>query len=307
MNKMLAIGVGAVLLLLLLVFSTTYTVSFHEVAIKRTMGKSDADDVSTDPGLKFKLPIVQDEAKYDTRLQILESPLEEIALSDGQQVAVKAYLLWRVDPGDALTFDSSYGSIEAAERAMRDPFTAAMGGALSKRGFDQLVGPNHELAQAEMEIKNMMAVPGITADQVGISQIMLPERTSNTVVRRMDATRARLAEALRTQGVARAQAITSGANTDSDKILAFADAHASNIRSQGQEKARDYMERMSDEEELAIFLAWLDALEVSLSTNTSYVLDGNVFPWHVLNPNAPVDQNGIPVPSSGFGTPGVGE
>ena len=38
MNKLLAIGVAAILVLLLLVFSTTYTVSFHEVAIQQTVG-----------------------------------------------------------------------------------------------------------------------------------------------------------------------------------------------------------------------------------------------------------------------------
>ena len=89
MNKLLAIGVGALLLLVLVVFSTTYTVSFHEVAIKRTFRESSSDSVKTEPGLKFKWPIFQDSKKYDTRLQILESPQDEILLADDQQVVVK--------------------------------------------------------------------------------------------------------------------------------------------------------------------------------------------------------------------------
>ena len=73
MNKMIAIVAGVLLLLLLLIFSTTYTVSFHEIAISRTFSKSTVDDVITEPGLKFKLPVVQDKTKYDARLQLLSS------------------------------------------------------------------------------------------------------------------------------------------------------------------------------------------------------------------------------------------
>jgi regulator of protease activity HflC (stomatin/prohibitin superfamily) len=79
--------------ILLLVFSTTYTVSFHEVAIVKTFGHVNRESVKTTPGLKLKWPIVQDKEQFDTRLQIVESPLEEVMLVDGQQVVAKAFLL----------------------------------------------------------------------------------------------------------------------------------------------------------------------------------------------------------------------
>ena len=42
---------------------------------------------------------------------------------------------------------------------------------------------------------------------------------------------------------------------------------------------------MGKDEELAIFLAWLDAVETALSKNTTLVLESDIAPWHLLNIN----------------------
>ena len=116
MNKALAMTVGIALLVLLLLFSMTFTVAYHEVAIKSTFGKSDADDVITEPGLEFKLPIFADRVvKYDTRLQMVDSPEEELQLADGQTIVIRGFLLWRVDRENARQFANSYATVDEAE------------------------------------------------------------------------------------------------------------------------------------------------------------------------------------------------
>ena len=78
MNKAFAVIAGLVLVGLLLLFSATYTVSYNEVAIKTRFGRTSAGSVITDPGLKFKLPVFAERVtKLDTRLQILQTPLED--------------------------------------------------------------------------------------------------------------------------------------------------------------------------------------------------------------------------------------
>ena len=87
MNKPLAIGVGLLLLVVLLLFSTTYTVKYNEVAVKATFGQADADSIVRDAGLHYRLPVFIDEVqKLDTRLQVVESDLEEIETSDDLQL-----------------------------------------------------------------------------------------------------------------------------------------------------------------------------------------------------------------------------
>ena len=80
MNKPIAIVIGLLLLILLLLFSTTYTVRFNEVAIKATFGRTTAGSVVREPGLHFRWPIFIDKVtKLDTRLQLVETPLEAVS------------------------------------------------------------------------------------------------------------------------------------------------------------------------------------------------------------------------------------
>ena len=56
MSKAVAVVVGVLLLVLLVLFSTTYTVRFHEVAVKTRYGKASEQSVVDQPGLHFRLP-----------------------------------------------------------------------------------------------------------------------------------------------------------------------------------------------------------------------------------------------------------
>jgi membrane protease subunit HflC len=305
---MIAIAVGAVLLLILLVFSTTYTVSFHEVAIQRTFGKSSPESVRTEPGLKWKWPIIQDKTEHDTRLQILETTAEEISTADGQQAVVRAFMLWRIDdqtPEGVLAFDQFFRTVDDATQALRAPFVTALTGALSTYQLSDLLGANARLAEAEAKItQNLepLSRNGIQPVAVGISQVVLPERTTSAVVARMQATRQKLAEAKRYQGTALAEGIAASAATRAETIRSFAELRATEIRSEAEANAAKYLQQMSEEEGLAIFLVWLDTLEAALSQNATFILDPNFAPWHLLMLTSGADDDGpIPLPAQGAG------
>ncbi|MHC4989704.1 MAG: SPFH domain-containing protein [Planctomycetota bacterium] len=310
MNKVVAISIGAILLLLLLIFSTTYSVSFHEVAIRRTFGKSTAESVVTDPGLRWKWPIIQETATYDTRLQVHETTSEEISTADGQQIVVKAFLLWRVDdsmPERVLAFDETYNSVEDARDALGAPFLTALTGSLSEYALEDLLGQDNRLAEAETKIVTAMTPltsKGIQPVSVGISQLLLPERTTSAVIARMQATRQKLAEAKRYEGTAAAEGITARAATQAQTIRTFAELRATEIRSEAEASSAKYLQQMSEEENLAIFLVWLDTLEAALSQNATFVLDPNFAPWHLLMLGEESTSDAgdfIPQPSRGTG------
>jgi regulator of protease activity HflC (stomatin/prohibitin superfamily) len=107
-----------------------------------------------------------------------------------------------------------------------------------------------------------------------------------------------LAEAERDRGAAEALRITSEAQTSADKILAFASQRAQEIRARGEEQAAEYLQQMSRDENLAVFLIWLDALEKALSRNTTVILETDFAPWHLMNMDGQEDSEGlIPQPS----------
>ena len=299
MNKAIAIIVGVVLLLMFLLFSMTYTVSFNEVAIKSTFGQADEDSVVTEPGLKFKLPFLADRVeKFDTRLQYLPSPEQEIPTADGQTVVVQAFLMWRVDGDNARQFDRSYGSISEAEGLLDDQLRDALP-AISQFEFDELLGQDSKLAAAEDAILQKLAPlreRGVEPVAVGISQLKLPPKVTRAVLKRMEATRKTLAEGERSVGNSAATRIVSDASTKAEKIRAFARQRAEEIRAKGNVQAAEYLSAMGEDASLAIFLAWLDTLEASLQTSTTAFLPTDFAPFHLLDMNAPIGEGGIPQP-----------
>jgi len=309
MNKPIAIVVGLLLLILLLLFSMTYTVRFSEVAIKATFGRTTDNSVVQEPGLHFRWPIFIDKVtKLDTRLQLVETPLEEITTRDGLQVVVRAFLLWRVDadsPTGPLEFHKRHGTIDDANESLFGEFRTACTGALSEFDFHELFGVESRLEDAEQAIQAKLAAlgeRGIRPVTVGIKQLLLPPRTSKSVLSRMNATRDTLSESERGKGNAEAQSIRSEANTNADKIVAFANQRAEEIRALGEEQAAQYLREMAEDEQLAVFLSWLDALEQSLSDYTTVILPGDIAPWHLMNMGSAVGESPIPQPpTSGRG------
>ena len=77
MRRPIVVVTGIVILLILVLFSMTYTVSFHEVGIKSRFGQTTDESVIREAGLHFRLPFFADSVTLlDTRLKIHQSPLE---------------------------------------------------------------------------------------------------------------------------------------------------------------------------------------------------------------------------------------
>lgn len=304
MTKPLAIIIGLVLLAALLLFSMTFTVNFHEIAVKTRFGKVTEDSVISEPGLHFRLPLFADKVTtFDTRLQLRESPLETVQTADGQQVVVRAYLMWKVrEDGDGpLKFFESYSSVEEANTALGDQFKTAMRSGMSRFSFDDLIGGGSKLSDAETAIKSEMAAvgsKGIEPVNVGISQLILPARTAQAVLNRMHTTRARLSEEQRGKGQAEASALQNRAAAQADKIKAFADRAAAEIRAQGDQDAARYYAMMSEAQDLAVFMQWLDGWKASLSKYTTVVLPSTFAPFNLFNLDSPTNEKGLPIPAT---------
>lgn len=287
MKKTVAIVVGLIVLVVLAIFSMTYSVAFNQVAIKSRFGKVDESSIVRESGLHFRLPFFADSVHlYDTRLQIVETPLENVLTKDGQQIVVKGFLLWRVEREGTgpLEFYQSFKDTDDA-RAMLNPQLRDGLTVLSEYRFDDLLGPGSQLEKAEASLLARMqnvASEGVQPVAAGISRIEFKGSTSSEVVRRMQARRDTLAENERARGTAEAQRIKADARAVSERILAFASQRAQEIRTRGEERAATYLKEMSKDEDLAIFLLWTDALEESLSRNTTYVIDTLTEPWHLL-------------------------
>ena len=300
MRRPLVIIIGLFIFFILLLFSMTYTVSFHEVGIQSRFGETSENSIIRKAGLHFRLPFFADSISIlDTRMKIHQSPFEMLQTEDGQQIVVKAYLLWKVERegNSPLDFYRSYGSVDSAKVAINTQFRDALT-VLSSYSFDQLTGETNKLASAEQAILDRLSLlseTGIKPLSVGINRLLLPPKTTTAVLNRMQARRNTLADQRRAKGTADAEAIRAEAKAKHDKIMAFASQRATEIRAEGEKHAAKYLSDMGEHEELAIFLAWLDAVETALSKNTTLVLESDVAPWHLLDIDQ-ISDNSIPTP-----------
>jgi len=302
MNKRTsALFLGIAIVLVLVLYSTTYTVSFHEFAIRTRFGVPAG--VERGAGLHFKYPFFIDSVtKIDRRLQFAESPLQTVQTSDGLQVVVRAYLFWKVKDSDkeAQDFFVSYGgSLDAANSDLEQTLAGAVK-AVGGFRFDELVGPNARLADAERAILAGVAGAqkvGVEPVTVGLSQVVLPQKTTVSVLSRMSEVQNTLAKLENARANSAAEALRSQAKSQSDTIVAFANQWASRIEGKGSEEATAYYERMKQYSELATFLAWLDAMRAGLRGSTTFIGDTTRAPFHLLDLGASLDKSGVPRPA----------
>ncbi len=303
MTKGIAVAVGLLLAALLLLFMSTYTVRFHEVAVKTRYGRTSARNIETDPGLHFRFPIADHVVKLDTRLRIVETPHVSAPTADQQQVVVQPFLMWRVDTENALRFAESFDSVEAADERLPDHLRTAVIAALGRYGFDDLIGPRSRLPEAEAEIRKQLAFLeeslGVEPLVVGLSQVLLPAKATTAVLARMEAVQTFLAEGERARGESEASAIRGEANTVADKLEAFAQQQAAEIRAETDEQVRAYLAELRQDERLAIFLHSLETLRQSLRQYVTIFLTDRNSPMHLMNVGRLFEARDIPEPPTG--------
>lgn len=290
MRNRTTLVVGLVLGFFLLLYLVTFQVRFDQLAVVTTFDRAEANAVRREPGLYWKWPYpIQDVRHYDTRVQMLELPLEQHYLRDGQSVVVGAYVAWRVE--DPLALFRSLKSVSEAESQLRNRMRDAKA-VLGRYSFDELTNPDPaklKLAEAEELIREKLRREvregqdyGIAIEVVGFKRVLLPEQVTPKVFEHMRKTQERLAQNARSEGAAAADAIRSTAERDRKSILAFADRHAEAIRAEAYRNSAVYLREFERNESFAIFLNQLDALKKTLQHNATFVLDAQTAPFDLL-------------------------
>lgn len=303
-KKPLLFLVVIVFVLALVAFSMLYSVRFNERAVVTTFGSAGENAVQTEPGLKFKLPYpVQSVTKYDITTRIAATQGEQQSTLDDAQIIVEAYALWRVtDPLEFYRRFSNAGPrasdhFRSAESTVRSSLRSAIS-ETSRFRLDELYTNDPEgskfpdLEQAILSVVQSNLTTdsasgyGLEVIHVGISGSSLTNDNSEDVVARMKADRERVAAETLSRGESQASTIQSRAENDARRIRDFASYLASEVRARGESEAGEIIATMSEDPELAVFLAELELLQSLAGRKTTLVLDGTTPGVSLLNPNA---------------------
>ena len=267
MKNPLSLFIAIVIALVLLVYMFLFQVRYDEVAVLTTFGQASEGTIKESakwPFRRWPWPI-QKVTRYSTRLKLLEGQREEQQTANNYAVIVNTYVIWRIQ--DPLRFFRKYQTVATAESQLDDRMRDVKG-EIGNYRFDELVNTDSErlkLTQVERRMRDKLRErfidDGILIEQFGIRRILLPEAVTTLVFEQMKDTRERLAANIRSSGDAEAQEIKSRAESIKNRILAFANGHAKQIRSRGDKDAASFYKVFGQDEVFATFLSKIEAIK----------------------------------------------
>ena len=275
MNRtLIAIGFG-ILALVILVSASMFTVNEAQQALVLQFGEPRR--VIREPGLKFKVPFIQEVRILDRRVLDLDPPVEQVILADQKRLDVDAFARYRIH--DPLRFYQTAGTEAVAETRMNATVNSALRRVLGN--VTVLAVLSDERAKVMNDIKLQVNAEaqrfGIEIVDVRIRRADLPEETSQSIFARMRSEREREASEARAQGQEQAQQIRSRAERERTVIVAEAQRDAQILRGEGDNTALKLIaEVTSKDPEFYGFYRSLEAYRKALNKDdTTMVLSPN--------------------------------
>jgi membrane protease subunit HflC len=233
-----ATGIAIALVVgLLLISLSLYTVDQRQAAMVFQLGE--IVRINKEPGLYLKVPFVQNVRYFDTRVLTLDAvDPERFITSEKKNVLVDYFVKWRVF--DVEKFYVSFsGDERRAPTACPRPSTTACAREFGKRTVHDVVsGERDDVMEALRQTADADARRfGVQVLDVRIKRVDLPSEVSESVYRRMDAERKRVANELRSTGSAEAEKIRADADRQREVIIAEAYRDAQRTKGEGDGKA----------------------------------------------------------------------
>jgi modulator of FtsH protease HflC len=175
--------------------------------------------VAGEPGLKFKVPFSDSIVFYDSRLQTLASPAEQVILGDQKRIEVETYTRFRIN--DPLRFYQTVGTLDQANAQLTQMVSSSLRRKLGEISLRSLLSTDRqqEVAIIEKDVADKARALGIDVTEVRLHRADLPLEASQAIYDRMKSERQREAKELRAQGFEWAQQIQAKADRDRTVLL----------------------------------------------------------------------------------------
>jgi membrane protease subunit HflC len=260
------------LLVLALAGFSLFTVAEWEKAIMFRLGEIREADFR--PGLHVKIPFINNVRKFDGRLLTQDVEPERFLTVEKKNVIVDSFVMWRI--ADVTRY---YKAVAGDERNARlrieQVIKDGMRGEFSKRTINEVVSGERDVIMEELtEAANRQAQQiGIEIADVRIKRIDLPAEVSNSVYRRMQAERSRVAKEFRSRGFEESEKIRANADRQRQVLIADAYREAEQIRGEGDAKAAEiYANAYRKDQEFYAFTRSLKAYQESFQGGSDVLL-----------------------------------
>ncbi len=286
MKLSIAGGVSVVVLVvaLLLGYSSVFTVYQTQQALVVRLGQPVGAPI-TEPGLHFKLPLIENVIYIDKRILGVETAPSQVGprdvqvqgqlvtASDQQQLVVDAFARYRIN--DALLFYQKLNTLLQANRQLESLLNSALRRVLGEATSIQIVRDERAalMARVREQLDRESQAYGVTIIDVRIKRADLPEAISNNVYQRMKTEREREAAEYRAQGSQKAQEIRAKADRDVTVIVAEATSKAEQMRGEGDaERNRIFADAFGRDPDFFAFYRSMQAYENGLQSKDTRML-----------------------------------
>lgn len=253
----------------LIVSSALFVVPEGERAIVIQFGKiqRDAGDQVRvfEPGLHFKIPMIDTVRKLDARVQTLDDPADRFVTAEKKDLLVNSYVKWRIrDFGQY--FLSTGGNTLQAEVLLKQYINNGLRTEFGTRTIPEIVsGERTELMESALQQAGIAAEElGIEVIDVRVKQINLPDEISISIFARMRAERQAVAREHRSRGMEEAEKIRADVDARVTVMLADAERNSRTVRGEGDARAANiYAETYNKDAEFFSFVRSLEAYQRS--------------------------------------------
>jgi modulator of FtsH protease HflC len=275
MNRLALIAVSA-LLVLMLAASTLFIVDQRQVAVVYALGE--IKEVITEPGLKFKLPPpLQNVVFLDKRIQTLDSPeTRPIFTAEKKSLIIDWLIKWRIS--EPRQFIRNNGvDLRNLENRLSPVVQAAFNEVVTRRTVSGMLSSERD--KVMQDVRERLADEsksfGIEIVDVRVKRVDFVADITDSVYRRMQSERNRVANELRAQGGAESEKIRADADRQREVIIAEAYRDAQKVKGEGDAKASAlYADAFGRDPQFAQFYRSLEAYRASFrNKNDVMVLD----------------------------------
>ena len=307
MRLNLAGGVIAALIIvaLIIAYTTLFTVYQTRQALVVRLGQPVR--IVTEPGLNYKIPLIDSVISIDKRILDLENPAQEVLASDRKRLWVDAFARYRIN--DPLRFYQSVGTVEGANSRLSTLLNSALRRVLGEATLIQVVRDQREqlMTRVREQLESEAKAFGVTIVDVRIRRADLPEENSQAVYKRMETERQQEATQIRAQGTQSAQEIRAKADRDVTVLLAEAQSTGEQIRGEGDaERNRIFAEAYGRDPDFFSFYRSMQAYEAGLKAGDTRMLlkpDSDFFRYFGDPAGKARDGGTPPSPPSGAAPP----
>lgn len=267
----------AALVALIVAALSVFVVDQRQNAIVFRLGE--VVDVKKEPGLYFKVPLLDNVRYFDVRILTIDTAEPERFLtSEKKNVLVDLFVKWRIT--DVRQYYVSVGGDEArAQTRLLQTINDGLRAEFGNRTVHEVVsGERDKIMDLMREKANEDAVKiGVEVLDVRLKRVDLPQEVSESVYRRMEAERKRVANELRSTGAAESEKIRADADRQREVIIAQAYREAQRIKGEGDAKAAAIYARAYEQNpEFYAFYRSLEAYRASFrGRNDVLVLEPN--------------------------------